>query len=51
MATDLSGNPKVVAEIQSVLRFWLDMGVDGFPPGRDQFSDHRWVQNLLHKTE
>lgn len=24
------GNPKVVAEIQNVLRFWLDLGVDGF---------------------
>ena len=24
------GNPKVVEEIQDVLRFWLDMGVDGF---------------------
>tara|TARA_R110000868_G_scaffold152940_3_gene378189 strand:- start:232 stop:1857 length:1626 start_codon:yes stop_codon:yes gene_type:complete len=24
------GNPKVVKEIQDVLRFWLDMGVDGF---------------------
>ncbi|GAA4940754.1 alpha-amylase family glycosyl hydrolase [Algibacter agarivorans] len=24
------GNPKVVEEIQHVLRFWLDMGVDGF---------------------
>ncbi|MFT7163483.1 MAG: glycosidase, partial [Flavobacterium sp.] len=23
-------NPKVVAEIQNVLRFWLDLGVDGF---------------------
>ena len=24
------GNPKVVAEIQKMLRFWLDLGVDGF---------------------
>ncbi len=24
------GNPKVVEEIQDVLRFWLDLGVDGF---------------------
>ncbi|HEY4619210.1 MAG TPA: alpha-glucosidase [Flavobacterium sp.] len=24
------GNPKVVTEIQNVLRFWLDLGVDGF---------------------
>jgi trehalose-6-phosphate hydrolase len=24
------GNPKVVAEIQNVFRFWLDLGVDGF---------------------
>lgn len=24
------GNPKVVEEIQGVLRFWLDLGVDGF---------------------
>ncbi|PHK27666.1 glycosyl hydrolase, partial [Nostoc linckia z16] len=24
------GNPKVVAEVQKVLRFWLDKGVDGF---------------------
>ena len=24
------GNPKVVEEIQQVLRFWLDLGVDGF---------------------
>jgi glycosidase len=24
------GNPKLVAEIQNVLRFWLDLGVDGF---------------------
>lgn len=24
------GNPKVVEEIKSVLRFWLDLGVDGF---------------------
>ena len=24
------GNPKVVAEIQKVLRFWLELGVDGF---------------------
>ena len=24
------GNPKVVEEIKEVLRFWLDMGVDGF---------------------
>ena len=24
------GNPKVVEEIQNVLRFWLDLGVDGF---------------------
>ena len=24
------GNPKVVEEIQEVLRFWLDLGVDGF---------------------
>lgn len=24
------GNPKVVSEIQNVLRFWLDLGVDGF---------------------
>lgn len=23
-------NPKVIAEIQNVLRFWLDLGVDGF---------------------
>ncbi len=24
------GNPKVVAEIEKVFRFWLDLGVDGF---------------------
>lgn len=24
------GNPKVVAEIENVFRFWLDLGVDGF---------------------
>ncbi len=24
------GNPKVVAEVQKMLRFWLDLGVDGF---------------------
>ncbi|MCJ7757333.1 MAG: alpha-amylase family glycosyl hydrolase [Gillisia sp.] len=24
------GNPKVVEEIQYVLRFWLELGVDGF---------------------
>lgn len=24
------GNPKVVAEVQKMLRFWLDKGVDGF---------------------
>ncbi|MGO4820726.1 MULTISPECIES: alpha-glucosidase [unclassified Flavobacterium] len=24
------GNPKVVAEIQKMLRFWLELGVDGF---------------------
>lgn len=24
------GNPKVVAEIKKMLRFWLDLGVDGF---------------------
>lgn len=23
-------NPKVIAEVQQILRFWLDAGVDGF---------------------
>ncbi|CAH0387244.1 unnamed protein product [Bemisia tabaci] len=57
-------NPKVITEIESVLRFWLDLGVDGFrvdavqilfeaAHGMDEpkSSDVNWIDGWIYTWE